>query len=58
MIKESPHGRKNILRGVQMSNGINTIFIDKVSRNARRKEEIFKYARAKGSSVARLKIRS
>ena len=39
-----------------MSNGINTSFMDKVSRNARRKEESFKYARAKGNSVAKLKI--
>jgi hypothetical protein len=39
-----------------MSNGINTSFMDKVRRNARRKEESFKYARAKGNSVAKLKI--
>lgn len=56
MIKESPHGRKKIERGVQMSNGINTSFMDKVRRNARRKEESFKYAKANGKSVAKLKI--
>ena len=43
-----------MLGGVQMSNGINTSFMDRVRRNARRKDESFKYARAKGIKVARL----